>query len=131
MRWARGQTLGQRLAALEDAHHIQHHGAKIAAIGELGHDRESAVERHAGVQQRGQLLGEEQHILAVAAAESGKFEIKAGARPLAEPDIHRDQALAAQLAGHGLVVFGGKGARAGFAIGGDSAEKESGRHQNS
>ena len=74
--WVRGQAVGERFAALEDAHDVEHQGAEIAALGELGGDGEGAVDGHAGVQQRREFLREEEDVLALAAVESGSLSSK-------------------------------------------------------
>ena len=63
----------------------------------------------------------------MAAAEGRELDLEA-AGLLIQPDINRDQALAAQFRSHQLVVFGSERAGAGLAIGGYGAEKESRRH---
>ena len=50
--------------------------------------REGAVERHAGVEQRGEFLGEEQDVAALAAAEGGQLELEAALLRL-DADIDR------------------------------------------
>src|SRR5258708_7175067 len=46
----RGQTVGQRLAALEDAQDIQHDGAEFCPLGQFARDGQAAIERHARVE---------------------------------------------------------------------------------
>ena len=74
-------------------------------FGQLGGDGESAVERHAGVQQRRQFLREEKNVAALAALEDRQLERRPGL--LFQADIHRNQSLALQFGGDVTVSLGG------------------------
>ena len=123
----RGQAVGQRSAALEHAQDVEHDEAEGGSLGELGGDGEGAIERHAGVEQRGQLLGEEEDVAAAASAEGGQLELDAGVssarrrrRPASGP--------ACAVRGRRAFRLAGEAAGAHLAVGGDGAEEE-GRHQ--
>ena len=63
----RSQAVGQRSAALQHAQHVQHDKAEAGPLGEFAGDGQGAIQRHAGIQQRGKLLGEEQDVAPPAA----------------------------------------------------------------
>ena len=70
-----GQAVGQRLAALQHAQHVEHDDAERGLLGQFGGDGKRAVERHAGIEQRGKFLGEEQDVAALAAAERRQLDL--------------------------------------------------------
>ena len=118
----RGQAVGQGAAAFEDAQNVHHDEAEPGGLGQFAGDVERAVERHAGVQQRGEFLGEEEDVAALASGEGRELELEGFLRFQAHVDGR--QALPAQFGGDPFVVFGMQGAGAEFAIGGDCFEVE-------
>ena len=65
----RRQAVRQRPAALQHAQNIHHDEPEFRTFRKFAGDVDGAVERHAGVQQRGEFLREEQHVAALVAPE--------------------------------------------------------------
>jgi hypothetical protein len=122
----RRQAVGQRFSAFENAQNVEHQGAERLSIGELGGDRNGAVERDAGVEQRGKFLGEKKNVFPAPAMEGGKGDLDSFF--LFEADVDGSESLAAQFVRDGLIGLGGERAGADFSVGGNGAEVESGRH---
>jgi len=59
-----GQRIGERGAASDALEHVRDDGAEARARRQLALDGQCAVERHAGFDQRGQLLGEGEDVAA-------------------------------------------------------------------
>ncbi len=100
-------------------------GLELRTLGEFGGDFEWAVERDAGVEQRGDLFGEVQQVGGLGlASEAGDGEGEAAGLFGADEDGR--EALLAEFARGGAVVFDGEGAEAGASVGGQGFVVEDG-----
>ena len=116
------QRIRQRFAAFDGAQNFGDDEPKLRAGGELGGDGESAVERHARVEQRREFLSEEENVAAAISAERRQID---GERFLFfGAHVHGREALTAQFAGYQGGGIRRNGAGAEFAIDPDGAVVE-------
>ncbi len=99
----RAKTVGQGLAALEHAQHIEYDAAELGPLRQLAGDVQRAVERDACVEQCGKLLCEEKDVAMASAIEIGQVKLKRFL--LFQTDIDRRQPLLAQFARNGLIAL--------------------------
>ena len=93
---AGAQAIGERRSRAQRTKDVVYDGTKVFPLGQFRGDRQSAVERNAGVQQSGNLLREVQYVPRTATRKTGEFQRQAtGPR---RPDKHRGHSLPAQLA---------------------------------
>ena len=109
------EAVGQGAAALEDAEHVEDDEAEFGVLSQLRRDAERAIERHSGVEQRGEFLGEEEDVAAAALAEGGELDFDAGALG-GDAHVDRGQSLLAEFADHQLFVVSGEAAGAHLAV---------------
>ena len=72
----RGETVGERLAALQHAQDVEDDEAELRPFREFASDGQRAIDGHARVEQRRELLREEQDVAPVAARECRKLQLE-------------------------------------------------------
>ena len=121
-----GQAVGQRSAALQHAQDVLHQRAERRPLGQFDGDGQRAIQRHAGVEQRGELLREEQNVFLLAAGERRQLDLEGFLGFLA--DVDRREPLAAQFVGDQALGFAMDGAGTNLPVGCYGAEMKA-RHR--
>ena len=122
----RGDAVGQRFPALEQADDVEHDSAECASFGELGCNRKRAIDGNTGIQKGRKFLREEKNVAAVARLKRRQAELKPAL--LLGADEDGNQSLALEFLRGYLLGFRGQRAGAELAIGSHGAEMEGGGH---